>query len=103
MTRKIFGTLLILAASLLQAGTVTGPVQSPSGGGLPNAVFTFQLTQPAVVSGTATIVTTPVNCYTDSLGNVVGLPGNSGASVPAPSLSSNIGVGTLPGGTYFVK
>ncbi len=82
------------------AGTVTGPIQvATSGKGFPNGTLTFSLTQAAVVSGTATIVTSPVNCYTDALGNVVGLPN----SLALPVLSAVNGGGTLPPGNYFVR
>jgi hypothetical protein len=84
----------------LSAGTITGPIQlASSGKGFPNGTLTFTLTQAAVVSGTATIVTSPVNCYTDGLGNVVGLPN----PLALPVLSSVNGGGTLPPGNYFVR
>ena len=41
------------------------------------------------------------NCWTDTSGNVVGLPGD--AAVAAPVLSSNLGSGSLAAGTYFVR
>lgn len=82
------------------AGTIGGAVQlASSGKGVANGVFTFTLTQPAVASGTAVVVTSPVNCYTDGSGNVVGLPN----PLTAASLSSNAGGGTLPAGNYFVR
>src|SRR5947209_3310523 len=82
------------------AGTVTGPIQvATSGKGFPNGTLTFSLTQAAVVSGTATIVTSPVNCYTDALGNVVGLPN----PLALPVLSAVNGGGILPPGNYFVR
>lgn len=84
----------------LLAGTITGPIQlASSGKGFPNGTLAFTLTQAAVVSGTATIVTSPVNCYTDGLGNVVGLPN----PLALPVLSSVTGGGTLPPGNYFVR
>ncbi|HEY6351981.1 MAG TPA: hypothetical protein VI636_21510 [Candidatus Angelobacter sp.] len=83
------------------AGTITGQIQTPSTGrGVPNGAFTFTLSQAAVVSGTATLAANG-NCWTDSNGNVVGLPGD--AAVAAPVLSSNLGSGSLAAGTYFVR
>ncbi len=91
---------LCLNPASLSAGTITGPIQlASSGKGFPNGTLTFTLTQAAVVSGTATIVTSPVNCYTDALGNVVGLPN----PLALPVLSSVNGGGTLPPGNYFVR
>src|SRR5437763_15062628 len=82
------------------AGTVNGQIQiASSGRGVANGTLTFTLSQPAVVSGTATVVTSPVNCYTDASGNVVGLPNPQSA----PVLSSNSGSGTLPAGNYYVR
>jgi hypothetical protein len=92
-----------LAALLLSchayAGTVTGVVQNAQGGPVANGVFTFGLTQAAVVSGTATVVASSVSCYTDASGNVVGEPN----PLILPIVSANPGVGTLAAGTYFVK
>lgn len=83
----------------VHAGTLTGKVQTASNGRtISNGTFTFTLTQAAVVSGTASIVTSPVNCFTDTLGNIVGLPNPQAA----PSVSSAAGSG-LPAGTYLVR
>jgi hypothetical protein len=92
---------VLLSGSIrLFAGTVTGQIQlASSGKGFPNGTLTFTLTQAAVVSGTATIVTSLVNCYTDALGNVVGLPN----PLALPVLSAMNGGGTLPAGNYFVR
>jgi hypothetical protein len=93
-------SLLIIFLHRAYAGTVTGQIQvASSGKGVANGTLTFTLSQAAVVSGTATIVTTPVNCYTDALGNVVGLPNPQSA----PVLSTNTAAGTLPAGNYFVR
>src|SRR5215510_4721319 len=93
-------TVLILVGSTF-AGTVTGQIQTPSTGrGVPNSTLTFTLTQAAVISGTAAVAAN-ANCWTDSSGNVVGLPGD--AAIAAPALSSNIGSGSLGSGTYFVR
>ncbi|HEV3036509.1 MAG TPA: hypothetical protein VHA33_01740 [Candidatus Angelobacter sp.] len=93
-------SLIFLIPANVYAGTVTGPIQLASTGkGFPNGTLTFTLTQAAVVSGTATIVTSPVNCYTDGQGNVVGLPN----PVALPVLSTINAGGTLPAGNYFVR
>jgi hypothetical protein len=89
-----------MACVRVYAGTVTGQIQlASSGRGVPNGTFTFTLTQAAVVSGTASVVTSGVNCYTDALGNIVGLPN----PLAAPVLSPNYGSGSLPAGNYFVR
>lgn len=96
----LFFAGLTLAAQAL-AGTIIGQIQTPSTGhGVANGTLTFTLSQAAVVSGTATLAGNGV-CWTDSAGNVVGLPGD--AAVAAPVLSSNLGSGSLPAGTYFVR
>lgn len=101
--KKIFVLLLsfLCCAPLGVAGTVTGQIQTPSTGrGVSNGTLTFTLSQAAVISGTAAMVAN-ANCWTDTSGNVVGLPGD--AAVAAPVLSSNLGSGSLAAGTYFVR
>lgn len=94
--------LLLSADSIMLAGTITGQLQLPSAGqGIRNNTVTFTLTQPAAVAGTATIVTAPWSCWTDTSGNIVGLPGD--AAIAAPVLTSNLATGSLASGTYFVK
>ena len=81
--------VFVVALDRTYAGTITGAIQlASSGKGVANGVLTFTLSQPAVASGSATIVTSPVNCYTDALGNVVGLPN----PLSAATLSSNAAV-----------
>jgi hypothetical protein len=96
----LFAVLLISIVGIrVYAGTVTGQIQfASSGRGVPNGTLTFNLTQAAIVAGQGTVVTSGVNCYTDALGNIVGLPN----PLTAPSLSSN-GSGSLPAGNYFVR
>lgn len=97
--RKLTVVLAVLLFTVQsRAGTVTGVEQNAQQGPLPNATFTFTLTQAAVVSGTASVVPSSVNCYTDSNGNVVGLPTPLSAT-----LSVNLASGTLPGGTYYIR
>ena len=67
---------------------------------VPNGTLTFTLSQAAVVSGTASLAGN-ATCWTDSNGNVAGLPGD--AAVTAPVLSSNLGSGSLGAGTYYVR
>lgn len=81
------------------AGTVTGQVQNAAAGPVRNGTFSFTLTAPATVAGTATVVTSSVPCYTDGNGNVAGEPD----PLLAPVLSVNLASGTLPAATYFVK
>jgi hypothetical protein len=98
----ILWTLLLISLNPVCAfaGTVTGQIQLASNGkGVPNGTLTFTLTQVAVASGSATVVTSPVSCYTDGGGNVVGLPNPSAL----PVLSAMNGGGTLPAGSYFVR
>lgn len=98
----IFGLILLallFSATASFADTVTGVVQNAQGGPLANGTFSLALTQPAVISGTATIVPSPVNCYTDAAGNVVGEPNPLQLPVATPNLAS----GTLPAGTYYVE
>src|SRR5437764_66583 len=77
MTHKIYFkifTVILFVTFFLRgyAGTVNGQIQiASSGRGVVNGILTFTLSQPAVISGTATVVTSPVNCYTDATGNVV--------------------------------
>jgi hypothetical protein len=96
----LFFACLSLGSQAL-AGTIIGQIQTPSTGrGIANGTLTFTLSQAAVVSGAATLAGNGA-CWTDNLGNVVGLPGD--AAVTAPVLSSNLGSGSLPAGTYFVR
>lgn len=99
-TFTLFFALLCMALPAM-AGTVTGQIQAPSTGrGVANGTLTFTLSQAAVVSGTATLAGNGT-CWTDSTGNIVGLPGDG--AVAAPVLSSNLGSGSLGSGTYFVR
>src|SRR5256885_16156878 len=73
---KIFTVILFTTFFVrAHAGTVNGQIQiASSGRGVANGTLTFTLSQPAVVSGTATVVTNPGNCYTAANGNEVALP-----------------------------
>lgn len=93
------GLVALLCVAQAFAGTVTGQVQNASGGSVANGVFSFTLTQGATVSGTASVVSSTVNCYTDANGNVVGEPN----PLVLPLLSANTASGTLAAATYFVK
>jgi hypothetical protein len=74
-TRKflILGAVLVAAAKLW-AGTLTGSIQTASGGTVNRGTLTFNLSQPGVVSSTASIVTSQFSCYTSAQGNVVAVP-----------------------------
>lgn len=98
--RKLLALLLLVTASINSwGGTVTGQVQNASGGSVANGVFSFTLTQGATISGTASIVSSSVNCYTDANGNVVGEPN----PLVLPVLSANTASGTLAAATYFAR
>lgn len=79
--------------------SISGQLQTPTGGVLANATINFTLSQPAVVSGTSSIAPATVACYTSSAGNVVGVPD----PLALPSTSTNTASGTLAAGTYYVK
>ena len=103
--RWTFLWIIFSGSYLAYAGTVTGRITSASDAGLGNGTLTFTLTQAATAPSTAnglvpgSIAGSGVNCWTDSQGNVVGLPGN--AAVALPSLTT--GSGSMPAGTYFVR
>jgi hypothetical protein len=94
-----FAIFVFLASELCRAGTITGFIQTPTGGPVANGALTFNLSQGAVLPGTSTLVTNQVSCYTTSVGSIVGMPDPLVAPVVAPNTSS----GTLPAGTYYVK
>ncbi len=88
-----------LLAGFAHAGTITGTVTNSASGPVANGTFTLTLTQPAVLTGTATITAQSASCYTDANGNVVGEP-----NPPAgPVVTSNLASGTLAAGIYFVR
>jgi hypothetical protein len=91
------GSLLLCATSLF-AGTVTGRLQTATGGAVTNGTLSFRLSQPAVLVGTASVVTSPASCYISAVGNIVGVPD----PLVAPILSANTISGTLPAGTYYM-
>lgn len=92
-------TLLLLVSSCAFGGTVTGQITTATSGPIINGTLTLTPTQAFVVSGTATVVSTAVNCYTDAFGNVVGEPN----PLVAPVVATNTGSGTLAAGTYFTR
>jgi hypothetical protein len=91
--------LLLLLPLLAHAGTVTGQIQTSSGGAVANGTLTFTLSQSAILSGTATIVPSTVSCYTSSNGAITGVPD----PLTLPVVTTNTASGTLSGGTYYVK
>jgi hypothetical protein len=99
LTSGLVWLLLLCFTAQSFASTVTGQIQNAQGGAVANGVLTFQLTQGATISGTASLVSTSVSCYTDANGNIVGEPN----PLVAPVLTPINGIGTLPAGTYFVK
>jgi hypothetical protein len=92
----------VIPASPLGGGptsTIIGQIQTATSGAINNGTLTFTLSQPAIVSGTASLATQTVACYTATQGNIVGIPD---PLVP-PVLSTNTSSGTLPAGTYYVE
>ena len=80
-------------------GTITGQIQTATGGAIKGGTLTFSLSQPAIVSNTASLATTQVSCYTSTAGNIVGVPD----PLALPLVSANLASGTLPAGTYYVQ
>jgi hypothetical protein len=78
---------------------INGTIATSTGATLADSTLTFTLSQPALVSGTATMAAATTNCYTSLNGNVVGVAD----PLVAPVLTTNTASGTLPAGTYFVK
>lgn len=107
--KTVLVDLLLLVATSVYAqvvpgsggvgGTITGQIQTATGGSITNGTLTFTLSQPAIVSNTATLATAPVSCYTSASGNIVGVPDPT----VLPIVSVNLASGTLPAGNYFVK
>lgn len=96
--RVILAVVLAVTASIpAVAGTVTGKITTATSGPIANGVLTFTLTQAAVQTGTATIVSSPVQCFTDAQGNAVGEPN----PLVIPTVNTQVGVGTLSAGTYY--
>lgn len=101
MLKKLLGTVLslLLLAVPLRATNIVGTISAPqTNNPLRNASLTFTLNQAAVLSGTASIVTTPARCYTDQAGALKGLPNVLAAPTAVPNYAS----GTVPSGTYYV-
>jgi hypothetical protein len=92
-------TALVVLSMVVSAvaGTISGQIQTPTGGVLKNGTLGFKLSQPAVLSGTAIISTTQSFCYTSNLGAIVGLPD----PLALPVVSTNTLSGTLVAGTYY--
>lgn len=80
-------------------GTITGQIQTPTGGAIKGGTLTFSLSQPAIVSGAASVATQQVACYTSAAGNIVGVPD----PIVLPIVSANLAFGTLPAGTYYIE
>jgi hypothetical protein len=92
-------SLLLLVSSYAWSGTVTGQITTATSGPIINGTLTLTPTQAFVVTGTATVVSSAVACYTDASGNVVGEPN----PLVAPVVTPNTGSGTLTAGTYFTR
>lgn len=94
--------VIVLCALMIQpayAGSVTGLLQSGGGQVLPNATLTFTPTMFAILAGSFVQTAASINCYTDALGNVVGLPN---PLVQPTAAAAN--AGTLTAATnYFLQ
>jgi hypothetical protein len=80
-------------------GTITGQIQTATGGSIPNGTLSFSLSQPAILANTATLSTNQVACYTSTAGNIAGVPD----PIVLPMVSVNLASGTMPAGIYYVK
>ena len=56
------------------AGTISGQIQTATGGVIANGTLTFTLSQPAVLAGTALLTQTSASCYTSNVGNIESFP-----------------------------
>ena len=88
-----------LLTATAPTSSISGQLQTPTGGLLTNGTLQFTLSQSAVVSGTSSVAPSTVSCYTSSLGNVVGVPD----PLVLPITSTNTASGTLAAGTYYVE
>ena len=61
---SLFFPVLGLFSTPLYAGTISGQIQTATRGVVGNGTLTFSLSQPGVLSGSATLVTSTVSCYT---------------------------------------
>jgi hypothetical protein len=95
----VLAILAMATCAKANAGTIAGNIQTATGAGVTNGTLGFTLSQNAVLSGTATLVTQTTSCYTSQGGAVVGLPD----PLVLPSTSTNTASGTLPSGTYYVQ
>ena len=85
------------AVAAAPTSSITGILQTPTGGTLNNATLSFTLSQPAVVAGSSTIVPQASSCYTSTTGAIVGLP-----DPLTPPTETHAG-GSMPSGTYYLK
>lgn len=101
------GAMLVMCLSVMfgswggpaWAGTITGSIQTVTGGPVANGTLGFTLSQAAQLAGVGTLVTSQVSCYTSSTGLVVGLPD----PLTGPAVTPNTASGTLAAATYYVK
>jgi hypothetical protein len=87
------------SAPATPTSSIVGNLTTATGGVVTNGTLTFSLSQPAVVSGTASVASSTVSCYTSTVGNLVGVPD----PLALPVVTTNTASGTLPAGTYYVK
>jgi hypothetical protein len=97
---KQFVVFLCLFACLsAHAGQVTGLIQSAGGTPLSNASLTFTPTMFSIVAGSFVQTAASVPCYTDALGNVVGLPNPLVTSTAASANAGSLTAAT----TYYLQ
>jgi hypothetical protein len=108
MVRRFLAAVLLLSATLYAqvvpggtapGGTITGQIQTATSGAIKSGTLTFSLSQPAIVSNTASLATQQVACYTSAAGNIVGVPD----PLALPIVSANLATGTTPAGTYYIQ
>lgn len=107
--RRFFCLFILLGAAAAQvipgggsstpASTITGAITTSTGGAIKAGTLTFTLSQPAVASGTGSIVTQVSSCYTSNSGNIVGLPDPQ----VLPVVTTNTSSGSMTAGTYYVQ
>lgn len=91
--------LVLCGVAHAQTATLIGTISAPqTTAPLRNATLQFALSQAAIVTGTATLTTSPVTCSTSIDGSIHLLPNVLAPPVAAANYSS----GSVPSGTYYV-
>ena len=92
--------VLRMASAVFAAdATVTGTISAPqTSAAQRNGTLTFVISQAAIVTGGASLTTSPVYCYTSTDGTVRGLPNPQAAALA----TGNTSAGSISAGTYYV-